>query len=280
MFHLRCHFNPLRKTLQGFSMRGDRRALASLYPDRIFLLFMAVYISFYFCDGVKELLHKTLTGGKPSAEVEIAAPTPYADNPINSLPNLVQQLDQNPAIKNKYQLRRATLVYDKGDPNGVVMEVGNPTASSLWPELKLSRWGEVSLKVKPEDLSGASLNSLTLRLEGETIQLGTPQVEYVFYDDPAASKEGGYGFDVILKSKPVSNVFSFAIETENLDFFYQPPLNQETHKPNVISCTETQCFDEDGKVVTSRPENVVGSYAVYYKGSPGDYRRFISIGPK
>jgi len=176
-------------------MRDYRRAQVSIPPAKIFLLFIALYFSFYFCAGVKGLLHKALTVDNSAVEVDLAVRAPYANSPINSLPVLIRQLNQNPAITNKYQLRGAILVYDKGDPNGVVAEVGNPTASSLWPELKLSRWGEVSFRIKPEGLSGASLNSLTLRLNGEKIQLGTPRVEYVFYDDPAASQEGGYGFD-------------------------------------------------------------------------------------
>ena len=110
----------------------------------------------------------------------------------------------------------------------------------------------------------------TLNFSGEKIQLGTPDLEYEFYDE-TTNPEGGYNFDVVLKSKPATNIFSFDIETDNLDFFYQPPLNEETQKPNVVSCTESQCSDQDGKVIKSRPENVVGSYAVYHKTMAGNY---------
>jgi len=52
----------------------------------------------------------------------------------------------------------------------------------------------------------------------------------------------------LLKSKPVSNVVEFSIQTKELNFFYQPALTQEE-------------IDEG----LERPENVVGSYAVYHK---------------
>ncbi len=62
-------------------------------------------------------------------------------------------------------------------------------------------------------------------------------------------EEGGYEINIVLDGKPVSNVFNFSIDgAENLDFFYQPPLTSEEINAG-----------------TNRPDDVVGSYAVYYK---------------
>jgi hypothetical protein len=64
----------------------------------------------------------------------------------------------------------------------------------------------------------------------------------------------GYEYNWILTKKPERNVVQMAIETEGLDFFYQPRL---TAQEIVRGC--------------HRPENVVGSYAVYHKTMAGDY---------
>lgn len=63
--------------------------------------------------------------------------------------------------------------------------------------------------------------------------------------------ESGEGFkvDILLNEKPDTNVFCQTIEgAEDYDFFYQPPLTEEEIKEGA-----------------ERPENVVGSYAVYHK---------------
>jgi hypothetical protein len=66
---------------------------------------------------------------------------------------------------------------------------------------------------------------------------------------------GGLRLEVILNKKPASNVISLDIETEGLVFYYQPPLTKEE-------------IDRGAK----RPENVVGSYAVYHATKTGKYR--------
>lgn len=62
-------------------------------------------------------------------------------------------------------------------------------------------------------------------------------------------EDGGFKVDILLNEKPDTNKFCYAIEgAENYDFFYQPPLTvQEIAQ---------------GKY---RPEEIVGSYAVYHK---------------
>jgi len=64
----------------------------------------------------------------------------------------------------------------------------------------------------------------------------------------------GLEIDFVLGSIPSTNTFSFAIDSHNLDYFYQPALTQD----------EIDAGDE-------RPENVVGSYAVYYSNKQHDF---------
>ena len=110
--------------------------------------------------------------------------------------------------------------------------------------------------------------------EDKVIKFETSDRQYIFYDKTVTipndkysngmiSEVDGYEFEFSLKEKPDTNVFDFDIETENLDFFYQPPLNVEMSDPE---CTATDCREYH------RPVNIVGSYAVYYKdGVRGDY---------
>lgn len=61
--------------------------------------------------------------------------------------------------------------------------------------------------------------------------------------------EGGFKVDILLNERPDTNRFCYEIEgAENYDFFYQPPLTLEEIKEGA-----------------KRPENIVGSYAVYHK---------------
>lgn len=61
--------------------------------------------------------------------------------------------------------------------------------------------------------------------------------------------EGGFKIDILLNKKPDTNRFCYQIKgAENYDFFYQPALTQEEIEQGA-----------------ERPENIVGSYAVYHK---------------
>jgi len=189
--------------------------------------------------------------------------------------NALKNLYNNSAeIKAEYKLAGMTFVKEAEDANGIKAIIGEEKAADFEPSITLTKWeDEVKFSVKP-DISDVAKADRTLQFDKNKIVFNTPKIEYRIYDLPKTEgmEQGGYEFEIILKEKPASNVVSLNIETQNLDFFYQPPLNQEKHRPDIVSCTETQCFDKDGKVASQRPENVVGSYAVYYKdGKSGDY---------
>jgi len=61
--------------------------------------------------------------------------------------------------------------------------------------------------------------------------------------------DGGFKVDILLNEKPDTNRFCYLIEGhENYDFFYQPELTKEEIEQGA-----------------ERPEDIVGSYAVYHK---------------
>src|SRR3990167_6455471 len=140
----------------------------------------------------------------------------------------------------------------------VTIEVGDVKQPDFYPQVKINRWGtsedtnevNFSLRLKEDDYSGA-----TVETAGEVIKWSKGEREVHMYDKPDASEEGGFELEVVLKSRPASNVLEFTIQTKGLNFFYQPPLTQQE-------------IDEGA----TRPANVDGSYAVYHatKGGMND----------
>jgi len=82
-----------------------------------------------------------------------------------------------------------------------------------------------------------------VNLSVRQVSEGTPN----FYD-----VEEGHEFEIIWDEKPVSNKVHFTLETKGLDFFYQRELTPEEIAEGA-----------------SRPDNVIGSYAVYHKTKGG-----------
>src|SRR3990167_5173644 len=119
------------------------------------------------------------------------------------------------------------------------------------PEVRLEKWnGEVGLTI--------AYNNPDINAKGKTNLLTPSKVEWRgakqelhAYPLPAGEgmEDGGFEIEVVLKEKPATNKFDFQLSGyQDLDFFYQPALTQQE-------------IDEGA----SRPENVIGSYAVYHK---------------
>lgn len=137
----------------------------------------------------------------------------------------------------------------------ITVEVGDVKQPDFYPQVKINRWGtseetnevNFSIRLKDDDYSESLVET-----EGEIIKWIKGNKEVHLYDKPDASEDGGYELEVVFNEKPASNVVEFTIQTKELDFFYQPALTQEE-------------IDEGA----DRPENVVGSYAVYHKTKGG-----------
>lgn len=116
------------------------------------------------------------------------------------------------------------------------------------PEMILAKWDkEVQMSVSYDKVQGGGNRDLF----SDRIEWEGNKENVVAYPLPAKAQmeSGGFEFEVVLKEKPATNIFEFKIEgTENLDFFYQGPLTPQQIAEGV-----------------ERPENVVGSYAVYHK---------------
>jgi len=179
-------------------------------------------------------------------------------------------------IKEKYKFKNDKLVLEKkGDRPEILIGDG------LEPGLEFKKW-DTNFKLKPRSKKIKSLST-----KDKEITYDDGESKYRFYDlddkkakanvdtleradldtivfgaaDPEIDLDDAYEFEIELSKAPQDGIVEMDIETENLKFLYQDALNIEMAS---TTCTPTLC----GEV--SRPENVVGSYAVYHETKEGD----------
>ena len=114
------------------------------------------------------------------------------------------------------------------------------------PAVAFAKWDyEVQMMVRYKGVIATGSRQILTN----DIKWGSGAQEVKAYPIDIEGADGGFEIEVILNSKPATNVFEFEIEgAENLDFFYQPALTQE---------------EIDGGAF--QPDNIIGSYAVYHK---------------
>ena len=104
----------------------------------------------------------------------------------------------------------------------------------------------------------------------DAVQIQTKDNEiHKFYMTP----EGELEYEIILPVKPLKSewVFNLAFP-DGLNFYYQPPLTDEIDGIRIVTATEIGGFDKDGNQTVYRPENVIGSYAVYWNRKNNQYQ--------
>lgn len=133
--------------------------------------------------------------------------------------------------------------------------IGDSTKKDFDPSFKIDCWsGEAFLKVNLST-TAHNLNNAVKKVKVHNgkahVELSTVGASHKMY----ALNEMGFEWEIVLPSKPASNVFTYSIETENLVFWKQSMLE----------------FDpEDGDL---RPDSIRGSYAVYHASRKGNVRR-------
>lgn len=158
----------------------------------------------------------------------------------------------------------------------VMVEIGDSKQSKFYPQAKIMRWdNEVNFSMRLKNGNGNgkvvyddTVNSSIPDRKGK-VTWSSSGIRCDFLHDENLP-EGALKFDIILDSKPKSNIIVFTIETKGIVFDYQPPLNldRDSWPPNMVSADETTGYDRDGKAICWRPENVVGSYAIYHASCP------------
>ena len=133
----------------------------------------------------------------------------------------------------------------KDDPKDrIEVIIGDDKQLDFYPQTKLMRWDNecnFSVRLKENGKEKATVSSADDKV---TWDKGNFKIE--FYE-----AENAHKFVWYLKEKPATNKVEFTIQSKGLKFYYQPELTQKEI--------------DDG---CSRPENVVGSYAVYME-KPG-----------
>jgi len=136
------------------------------------------------------------------------------------------------------------------------VEIGDSKSPDFKNQLKVLRWdNECNFSVR---LIDNETDVPIIKTEGNKIKLVKEKIETHFYPTKIGEKKetDAYEFEVILKEKPKTNKVEMSIETKGLKFFYQPELTQK---------------EKDGGA--NRPEDVIGSYAVYHESKQGDYSK-------
>jgi hypothetical protein len=113
------------------------------------------------------------------------------------------------------------------------------------PQVTLSRWNDEERITITPNLPGVGKASAASRpLLSKRMEFSKAGV--TAFVEPAATSSG-FDIDFTLDSRPASNVFTYTVTSaDDLAFFYQPAL------------TDDEIANGD-----NRPDNVVGSYAVY-----------------
>jgi len=126
------------------------------------------------------------------------------------------------------------------------------------PKLIMNKWDkEVSLKVSyPSEKLSTNKPTINMNEQSKRVLQNYGDVSFDIYQIDNNSME----YLLILNQKPDTNSFDLELNyTEGLEFNYQAPLYKEQGltEPNA-TCNATDCQG------SHRPENVVGSYAVYH----------------
>ena len=132
--------------------------------------------------------------------------------------------------------------------------VGDEKQEAFFPRMKIKRWdNEVNFSVGIVSThEGSDINT-----DGNVEWNDGHGIKARFYE----KHNDEFEFEIELADKPKSNVLNLSIETKGLRFLYQPEL---TEKESAIN-------PKTGRPRCTRPENVVGSYAVYHQTMKGNY---------
>jgi hypothetical protein len=156
-------------------------------------------------------------------------------------------------INNKYSISDNTFFINNDIKRELVQtEIGDSKQSDIFlPQMKISKWdNETNLSFR---LLDDAPDTPIITTENEKIVYDKQKIKIEFYNLPLQEEleEGGYEFNITLKEKPVSNVISLSLNTKNVNFYYQDELTQDE-------------IDRGFE----RPDNIVGSYAVYHANPP------------
>lgn len=141
--------------------------------------------------------------------------------------------------------------------DSISVEIGDSKQADFFPQVKLTRWdNEVNFSVRLVD-------SDPIIFDDKKLKAKTAKKTIKFYDLQKKKDfpDGGFEFEIDLEEKPASNIIRFSLRSKGLDFFYQPEIDDEQAQP--LADKKGISLLDAKRII--RPENVLGSYAVYHK---------------
>lgn len=164
--------------------------------------------------------------------------------------DLPKKIDKQ--VSDKYKIEKNTISRSVKEDykDKIEIEIGDSKQEDFKPQVKIMRWdNEVNFSLRAEEHPNA-----TVEITDNVFKYKTPDYEVHQYElDPSdIGEDGGLEFEWVLPHRPLTNTLTATIQTKGLDFFYQPALTPEEIEQGA-----------------ERPENVVGSYAVYHKEKGG-----------
>lgn len=130
----------------------------------------------------------------------------------------------------------------------VSIEVGDVHSDTFQPQVKMKFWDNEcnsSVRLIPDD------DTPVITSVDDVITYTQKEKKVRIYNknkkDVYDCEGGGSELELILLSKPKSNIIHYTVRTKNVDWFYQPALTKEEIREGV-----------------ERPAHVRGSYAVYH----------------
>jgi len=144
--------------------------------------------------------------------------------------------------------------YDKDNE----VEIGDKEKNYFIPHAKIKRWGDECFF----NIELPTTKKITPAQDGKKLKwIDTDKEVHLYSLKPNEQMEdGGFEYEVILKGKPERNIIELKIKSQGLDFWRQPELTQDQKNKG-----------------SNRPENVIGSYAVYHKTKKGNQ---VALGKK
>ena len=160
----------------------------------------------------------------------------------------------------------------KDNPKDLIeLEIGDTKQPDFKPQKKWKRWdNEVNVSVRLVH----DEKTPTFHKDGEKIIWQGAKRDAHMYDiDPCDEHpEGASEFEIILKEKPDTNVVQFTVVDKGVDYLYQPEITDEEAQRVIDNTPEGQPIPTLLEMKRQmRPENVVGSYAIYAKEQKTNY---------
>jgi len=136
----------------------------------------------------------------------------------------------------------------------IEINIGDTKAQNFEPHIDFKRHNGLSnFSVKFVDLDETSATEVD---EEDKIKYKKDDYEVHFYE-----KQEAFEIEIKLLVKPKTNIFEFDIDLKGLDAFYQSEIADD--HPTVLKIAELKKVSIDEAKRIMRPENAVGSYAIY-----------------